>query len=117
MAVHQLLNALDKAMHLSRARRGASRLVADGAPPPPQLDLTAPRQFGVGVPVQFGTVCLDTSVVCGISLEGGVVNRSQHGDRCESVSRQGQTVSIPFPSQYLRPFTAVPKVAHPDGCP
>lgn len=54
MAVHQLLNALDKAMHRSRARRGASRLVADGAPPP-QLDLTAPRQFGVGVPVHFGT--------------------------------------------------------------
>lgn len=50
MAVHQLVNALHtsgRAMHHSLASRGASRLDTDGAAPP-QLDLTAPHQFGVG---------------------------------------------------------------------
>lgn len=63
MALHQLLNALDKAMHRSQASRDAPRLVADGAPPP-QLDLTAPRQIGVGVPARWSTQVVWLPVSC-----------------------------------------------------
>lgn len=37
--------SIGQELHRGRASRGASRLDTDGAPPP-QLDLTAPHQFG-----------------------------------------------------------------------
>lgn len=110
MAAQQLVNASigqGNAPWSSESRRVPTRHRMEL--PLPSPDLTAPHQSAMvpGTYLQHRTVpsvpCpglnwsgLESGVVRGISLEGGVVNRTRRGHRSEHVSRQGQTVSSPM---------------------